>query len=68
MTTSSAFLALGSNLGDREQNLARGGLERPQALADGRGRDVQGDGGGVEGALLDDRAQRAELLEVELHL
>ena len=50
-----------------EQHAAGGGLERAQPLADGRGRDVQRGRRGVERPPLDDRLQRAELRQIELH-
>jgi hypothetical protein len=47
-----------------EQHLAGGGLERLEALADRRWRDVERARRRVERAVLDDGLQRAELLQV----
>jgi hypothetical protein len=51
-----------------QQNLPGGGLERAQPLAHRRRRHVQHPRGAVEAAVIDDRRQGAELVEIEIHM
>jgi hypothetical protein len=50
-----------------DKNLARGGLQRADALADRARRDVQVPGGGLEASVIGDGHERVDLAGVQVH-